>query len=455
MYAKKIAEFVGSLSYEDLPREVIVKTKECTRDHVGCILGAYPLQEAKMIAEWARDLGDRPESTILGFGYKTSCRNAALANGYLSEVLEMQDGLTSANMHPASCVQPAALALAECLKKGPKEFITAVVAGYEVGNRVAESLPAEKSTGTMKTGTAGTFASAAAAGKLLGLNVPQLINALGIAGFLLPLSTRENVWGTTIKPAHPGQASMVGIESALLAQKGFTGCQEIFMGTPPRHLGFCNVISQDPLYEKLIEGLGEKYTIMDVYYKPYSACRLSHSAVEAALALVQENVIDPAMVQKIEVKTYARASRELGKRFPNPESSISFCQFSIPYLMASVVWDRAISPKSYTREKISNPKILELAKLVEVTADEAMTRVYPEKAPARVRIILRNGTSFEKQVDVLKWEPSRGIPVEEQMAKYYSLAAEVLSREKAEMVAQKIHHLERVEISDLMKDLVK
>jgi 2-methylcitrate dehydratase PrpD len=200
MYSKKIAEFVASLNYEDLPKEVIEKAKDCVRDHLGCVLGAYPIEESKMVAEWVRDLGDRNESTIFGWGYKTSCRNAAFANGYFAEVLETQDGTSYGNNHPASVILPATLAVAEHLGKGGKEFLTAVVAGYEVTNRISASLPPAKSMGFVKTGIAGALAASLSVGKLLGLNSSQLVHALGIAGFILPISSRENMSGPTIKP---------------------------------------------------------------------------------------------------------------------------------------------------------------------------------------------------------------------------------------------------------------
>ena len=278
---------------------------------------------------------------------------------------------------------------------------------------------------------------------------------MGIAGSILPLSARENMWGPTIKPVLGGQAAKAGIEAALLAQKGFTGCEEIFMGTPPRYLGFCNLVSREPALDKLTEGLGEKYTILDVYFKPYAACRLSHSAIEAALILVDENDILPDAVDRIEVKTFARAAREIGGRYPEANSSFVTCQFSLPYILAVVVSDRTIGPKQYRREKISDPRILELAKKVQVTSDDLMTSIYPEKAQARVKIVLRGGTAFEKQIDHPKWEPERGIPREELLAKFHALASEILPRERTEKIDQIVDRLEKLKrISTLIRETV-
>lgn len=454
MYAKTIADYVASMTYAALPAAVIAKAKDCVRDYLGSVLGAYPVTESRLIAEWVRDLGDRDEATVLGWGYRTSIRSAALANGYLAEVLETQDGTSYGNNHPASVIQPSVLAVAEQMGASGKDTITAIVAGYEVMNRIAASLPGEKSIGSMKTGTTGTIAAAAAVGKLLGLGAAGLVNAMGISGFILPLSCRENMWGPTVKPLLGGQASMTGIQSALLAAKGFTGCEEIFKGTAPRYLGVCNLLSSDPVFDRLIEGLADRYTILDVYYKPYAACRLSHSALEAALVLVHAHEIDPDAVESIEVLTFARAARELS-RYPGPDSSFIVCQFSLPFLLAAVVADKTIGPAQYRREKIADQTIQALSRKVRVLADEAMSAAYPAMTPARVRITLRNGKQFEQQVDQHKWEPERGIPREEYMAKFHALAGACLPRERIDAIDQTIDALDGLaNITTLLRQAV-
>jgi len=455
MVSRQLAHYVAALTYEDLPRKVVAKAKDCVRDYLGCVLGAYPVDESRMIAEWVRDLGDRRECTLMGWGHKTSFRNAAFANGYFTEVLEIQDGVSYGNCHPASVILPAIFAAAEYSKKNGKEFLTALVAGYEVMIRIAASLPSEKSVGSIKTGPAGTLAAALAVGKLLDLDGEQLLNAMGIAGCTLPISSRESVWGPTIKPVLGGQAAKTAVEAALLAQKGFTGCEEILLGTPPRFLGFCNLFSQDPDTGWLTKGLGEKYLIMDVYFKPYAACRLAHSAIEAALALVVENDIRPESVDGVEVQTFARSAREVGLRFPEPGSTFITCQFSLPYMLAVIIEDRALGPRQYRREKIADPNTRALAKKVHVSADDALTKLYPAQAPARVTMRLRDGRSFEKQVDIPKWEPERGVPRDELLQKFHGLASEVLPTERVRKIDRIIDRLQNLKrMSTLIRQVV-
>ena len=173
------------------------------------------------------------------------------------------------------------------------------------------------------------------------------------------------------------------------------------------------------------------------------------------MTLVEQHDILPDAVDRIEVRTFARAAREIGGRYPEPNSSFVTCQFSLPYILAVVVADRTIGPKQYRQEKISDPKIQELTKKVKVFSDDLMSSIYPEKAAARVKIILRNGKAFEKQIDHPKWEPERGIPREEHLAKFHALASEVLPKERIAKIDQIIDRLEKVKkISSLIRETV-
>ncbi len=170
---------------------------------------------------------------------------------------------------------------------------------------------------------------------------------------------------------------------------------------------------------------------------------------------MKENDILADAVDRIEVKTFARAAREIGGRYPEASSSFVTCQFSLPYILAVVVSDRTIGPKQYRRDKISDPKIQELAKKVQVIPDDLMTSLYPEKAPARVKILLRSGKAFEMQIDHPKWEPERGIPKEEHLAKFHALASEILPKERITKIDRIIDRLEKSKtISTLIREAV-
>jgi len=200
---EQLAEFCAALAYERIPADVADKTKLCILDSVGTMLAgatttlgldAYRAGTRFDTARW---------STVLGLGRKASPPTAALVNGTLAEIFELQDGWRFGNNHPCVVI-PAALAVAEWKGVSGKALLEAVVAGYEVTNRLAWSVhPNHLARGYLPTGTTGTCGSAVAAGKLMGLDATRLADALGVAGFILPVSTAENLWcGYSAKPLH-------------------------------------------------------------------------------------------------------------------------------------------------------------------------------------------------------------------------------------------------------------
>jgi len=221
---QKLASFAVNLTFSDISPVVVDHMKWCLLDTVGCGLFGSTLPWGKILGEFARDLGGRRESTILGMAAKASAPNAALANGTMIHGFELDDIHPLSIIHPGSVTFPAALAIGE--RRGRctgKEFLTALVVGYEVGIRVGMCVGASHlHRGFHPTGTHGTFAAAAAAGKLLGLDEKRMIHAFGIAG-TQAAGLMAAQYSAMVKRMHAGRASQSGVYGALLAEKGLTG----------------------------------------------------------------------------------------------------------------------------------------------------------------------------------------------------------------------------------------
>ncbi|MDP8221787.1 MAG: MmgE/PrpD family protein [Candidatus Lernaella stagnicola] len=186
---KKLAEFAASISFDDLPPAVVEKTKHCVLDFCANVYGSLQIEAVQQVIEYIRALGGPPTATVLGAGFATGQHQAAFLNGTLGEALEAQDGLRFGGNHPGVAVIPAALALAESLHLDGRRLLEAIVVGYEVAGRIAAAIhPQHTLAGFLPTGTCGAFGAAAAAAKLLGHDADLMLNALGNAGYLAPLS---------------------------------------------------------------------------------------------------------------------------------------------------------------------------------------------------------------------------------------------------------------------------
>lgn len=450
-YTKRLAEFCSAASMDGLPARVVHKAKQCVLDFAASIYGSLELDAVNRTAAYIKSLGNTPGATVLGFGFKTDIQNAAFLNGTLAEAIEAQDGLRFGGNHAGVAVIPAALAVAERAGKGGSELIEAVVVGYEVANRISASMhPHHTLSGFLPTGTSGTFGAAAAAAKLLGHNNELMLNALGNAGYLAPLSMAEQLMeGRTVKIVQGGQAASSGIMAAGLAGAGITGMPCVLEGSA-YHGGFTRITTArtggKPDLERITAGLGEAFSIMDVYFKPYPACRHTHGTAQAVLELVHENRIAPREVTDINVYTYGIAQIAVGKGVERNCSIVS-AQFSIPYVAAVCLIDKEFGPRQLTERRLSDPVVMELAGKVKVHQDEVLNAMYPDKTASRVEITLEGGRKLSRQIDIPSGDPRDPMGDETLSLKVRKFAAN-RDNKNVDRVIDMILNLEKVQDID-------
>lgn len=454
-YTRKLAEFCAGLRYEEIPPWAVEKIKWCILDNLGIILGATQTRFGQAILEYTKQLGDREEATILGFGLKTSSRSAAFANGSLSETLEYQDGYTKGGYHPCCGTISTSLAMAEWRKGTGRDLITAITAGYEVGNRVSEAIfPSHLSRGFQSTGTAGAVGAAAAASVILKLDGEKTNNALGIAGFILPISTGDNLWGGyTIKPVHGGAAAKAGIESALLANRGLNAAP--LEGDPKIGKGFLRIVSDKPKWEKITEGLGAFSTIPELYFKPFALCRIIHAPVEVAIDLRVQHGLRVEDIQGVLVRTYDFAAEVPGQTRTITESDPTLCQFSLPYGVAAAFMFGEVGLEQMMGKATRDPRIHELAGKVQVIHDLEMDKLRPALRPASVEVTLKDGRKFSGRVDFPKGDARNPLTEKEMLTKFSNLAGEVVGEEKIKKIQEAVFGLEKVGAVDELVGLLK
>jgi 2-methylcitrate dehydratase PrpD len=424
-YTRKLAEFCVGVSLERLPAEVIDKAKLCVLDFFANVYGSLELEAVSRVVSYIRSLGGSEAATALGCGFKTGIHNAAFLNGTTAEAIEGQDGLRFGGNHPGTAVIPAALAVAEDFGLGGKAVIEAVVAGYEAAARPAAAMhPHHTLAGFLPTGTCGAFGAAAAASKLMGHDAEGMLNSLGNAGYLSPLSMAEHLMGGyTSKIVQGGQAASAGLTAAGLASAGVTGAPYVLEGS---HLngGFTQITTRgEPVLERVVERLGEHFSIMDIYFKPYTACRHTHGGAQAALALLDEGSFRPGDIEAVDVYTYAIASTAVGKGVTADSTFVS-AQFSLPYVVSACLIDGEMGPAQLREDRISDSAILELSEKVKVNVDPELGAAYPGMTSSRVEIRLRSGERLVKQIDIPKGDPRDPMKAEDLAGKLRRFASE-------------------------------
>ena len=303
---RRLSEFLAELKYETIPLDVVGKAKRLILDYLGYVTVAADEPTAKVLLKFITTYDGRKEAMILGYGTMASCLNAALINGAMGHMCEIDDTHRQTGSHPGDSTIASALAVAEKERADGKQFLTAVVAGYEAALRVGASVcPSHYLKGWHTSGTIGTFGAAAAAGKLLGFSADQMENCIGLAAvqaagmFGSDPAEKSDVTFMT-KDLRPGKAAYTGVLSAILTEIGLTCEPNILEGEK----GFCALYSDKYNLGKIADRIGEEFKIMEVAHKPYSACRFIHPAIDATLQLMEKHNMTEDDVKTVTVESY-------------------------------------------------------------------------------------------------------------------------------------------------------
>jgi len=437
---KKLANFVVETTFDDLPEEVTEHAKICILDWIGVALAGSLEPPSRIITSIIKEMAGREEAAVIGIGFKTSCIDAALANGVIGHSIELDDIHEEAIIHPAVTVVPAALAVAEREDMGGKDLITAVTLGYEVAIRIGRAVNPSHYRFWHPTGTCGTFGAAAAAGKLLNLDKKGMAHAFGIAG--TGAAGLIEVFGTMSKPFNAGRAAMGGVMGALLAQKGFTSSTDILEAEK----GYLRAVAGEFDLKKVTEKLGKDFEVMNNIFKRHASCGHTHGAIDAVLEIVEKYGVEAEDVGKILVGTYPIALSTTGEKY-EPRTGDE-AKFSLPYCVAAALIYGKAGPEEFSTEKLTHPKILDLSKKVKVFVDQEY--VDTRLGPAKVKIHTKSGDEYLSRVDAPKGYPKNPLTKRELEAKFKALSSLVLSEERIKDVLKAVNNLEHI---DRVKDL--
>lgn len=401
MITEKFADFITTTHYDKLPKKAVDQVKLCFLDFLGVTLRGSKTRSSMAVNNIIKESS---ESTIIGHK-KANALDSALANGIAAHSLDLDDGHRFAQMHPGTCVIPAALSACEAYNKNGKEFISSIIAGYEVAISLGILVnPEHRNKGFHSTGTCGTFGAAAAASCALNLDKTEIVNALGLAGTQASGLLESDHSGSMGKHLHAGKAAQSGVLSALLAKEGFTGASSIIDGKE----GFISAMGD--IKDKKLE-IGN-FHILDVYFKKYPVCRHLHSTIDAASCILNKNRIKKEEIQKIFVKTYKIAANHDNY---NPKTREAIRQ-SLPVSLAIAVKNGNLSLDNL---KIDD-EIAEISSKIVTECDGNLDESYPYKRSSKV-IIQTGDHSYSERVDLPKGEPENQFTKNELIDKFIEL----------------------------------
>lgn len=457
--AEQLAEFAAKVDFSNIPRDVINRSKLHFLDWIGVCIAGYEAPESRIVVEFVKKMGGEKEATILGYGLKTVCSNAAFANGTMAHSYDFDDEFYACAIHPGSVVVASTLAAAENRGASGKDLIAAIVVGYEVMSRVGlgvNAVPelAHSLRGFHPTATCGVFGATAAAGRIFNLTPEQMTNAFGVAGsFASGLGEYRSAGGMT-KRIHPGKAAHDGLWAVLLAKKGFIGPQSVFEGRD----GFLKAFTDKSRPEMMTRELGEKYYILNTVIKYYACCLHCQPAIDAFLELFRDNSLKPNQIEQIEVRIpstgyHVVAEPQDVKYRP---STVLGAQLSLPYCIALAGLEGNVQHDQFRKEKLDDATILRFADKVKITKDIEFDRALSESSlPAQVDIKTTDG----KHLSLRTEGPRSSLDWEGLIDKFRSLTFKNLKDGIMDELVNRVKKLENVnnlsEITDLTEVVIE
>ena len=389
----RLAAHVAGMRYEDLPAPAVHAFRRALLDHVTCAIAGSAMPVSRALLSYYQETDASRAATVVGAEARLSAPNAALVNGANTHGLDFDDGTTQGSAHPSGAVFPAVLAAAEQHGSGPREVVAAVVAGYDVMVRIAAAMhPVTAKRGFHNTALAGVFGAAAGVSRLLKLDAGQANHALGLAGSFAGGIRQYLDDGAEVKRIHPGKAARDGLLCAEFARRGITGPGKVLEG----RYGFADTHAGGEFkWARLFDGLGSRWEIEGVYYKPYPCCRHYHSAIDGILALREQHAIRPQDVASVRLGLYSVGVHGHDHRHCD---NLLDAQMSAPVGAALALADGEVAAHRFLPESLARPEVRRLVDLAETRVDDECERLYPARRSGAVEIGLADGRKFAARV---------------------------------------------------------
>lgn len=427
-YTRGIAEFVSGLRYEAIPDDVKSRVKLLMLDSLGCALYGADLEWCRILQDSLGAVDATRACSVWGTNQKLSAPHAALVNGTAVQGFELDDVHRAGVLHVGAVVLPALIAITE-LKPGMsgKEFLTAAVAGYEIGPRVGLCMgPEHIASGWHSGATLGVFSSAAGAARGLKLDAEKTVHALGIAG-TQAAGLMAAQFGAMVKRMHAGRSSQSGLYGALLAAGGFTGIVNVLES---EYGGFCTTLSQSRDQFNLTEltaGLGSTWQTMGVALKFYACVGSNHTTLDAIRDMQRERPFGAADVKKIVVHGSQVTVNHVGWKYV--PQGLASAQLNLPYCVATWLLDGDCFVDQFTEDKVADAARMALSEKVEVVHDPEITAKGAKfRHLVHVEAHLTDGTVLKRTVEAARGSEKKFASDAEIVEKFEKLAVKALPK---------------------------
>ena len=436
-----VASTVAELTFDQLPPDIIEKTKLLLLDQMGCTLAGSTSTYAQQLTCYLRSIDGGGESSVFGTGERFGVANAAHANGHAQTILSLDDSFVRYG-HPGNSVIPAALATAEALDADGRDLITAVVAGYEMSMRlgVAIKATAERDEAVKGNATWQIYGATTACAKLHDLTAEEIASAFGLAAIHAPLPFVRKFYSKPINRLknNYGWACKGGVTAVELTRAGFDGNRSIFDGDN----GFWVMAGSDQFApDALLSNFPDRSFVREIGFKPYGVCRWIHTTIDCVRDLIRDSDLSHDNFDEMTIRTAGEFIKDLNG--PWPKSTID----AIVHINYAVVLELhgKTSALGVREEDLTDSALPQTARRIVLETMPGADELFYKNSRLPVEVIVRfkDGRVESRYAELPKGHPEGPeFGADEVAAKFHSLADPVVGRGVAESLCERILELE-------------
>ena len=398
----KLISFITETRWENLNEEIRQQAKKCFLDLAGVLAAGAKNNSSKRAAAYVKDNYPLGNCTVFCTGEKSNLIGAALANGMAANALDMDDGYSLLRGHPGAGFFGALLAATEETNCTYGEVLAALVVAYEVSIREGYSIRNYYGW-DHSSGSYSAFGTAAAVGKILGLNAERMEMALSIADFILPVNpAKRSCYVPSMNKDGIYWGQHAGTQAVKMAMGGVTGRNPVIL---------------DNEYTKYIDSLGDKYYMFDLYIKFYSCCRWAHGPIGALAELMKDYFFCADDVERIDVYSFGNA----GTLYMEAPTCEDEAQYNIKYPIAAQLLFGNCGPIESSTTRMLDSRVAGTIKKIKFHHDPEYDKVFPGKRLCRVEVALKDGEVLKSGVREPKGDRNEEVSIAEISRKLHDI----------------------------------
>ncbi|MBX3030242.1 MAG: MmgE/PrpD family protein [Chloroflexi bacterium] len=405
---EELARFVAGLGVEEVPAQVAAAGRAVLLDAIASAIAGRGTEETPVVERLAGALFGGGSTVVIG-GRSLSPAGAAFLNGFQVTAATVCDVHRPTLTHVTPEVVPAVLAVAH--DTGGADVLTAIVAGCEVTVRVAEALDGEthRTRGWHNPGIAGAVGAAAAVARARRLDVSGVRHAFGHA--VSQAAGTFAALGTPGVKVHQARGALSGLLAGTLAADGIPAALDAL--TTPRG-GLLPAYVGGGTPGRLTEGLGTRWSMLDIALRRWPAASSLQSVIAATLeartALVLGAMPALDVIERVRVDLPPRAySLNASHGWGTQLEALQSARWIVAVCLADgECWVEQTAPA-----RLDDPLVGGFAThRVAVHQDDDLPL-----AAARVTLALRDGSAVERRIDLPSGDPVRPLTADDLIAK--------------------------------------